>query len=92
LEYVNESETPAAICKTGICKYELAFCQQKYSKLQRTDNMSGFVAHDLSGFIFIYVGDAYEADTVFLPLLIGTFRDMGYPLKGSGSYSESEGF
>jgi hypothetical protein len=25
--------------------------------------MSGIVAHDLSGFICIYGGDAYEADT-----------------------------
>jgi hypothetical protein len=29
--------------------------------------MSGIVAHDLSGFICIYGGDAYEADTTVQP-------------------------
>ena len=28
----------------------------------------------------------------FFHSFIGTSRDMGYPLKGSGAYSESEGF
>jgi hypothetical protein len=43
--------------------------------------------------LYVFMEVMYMKRTqLFFHLFIGTSRDMGYPLKGSGSYSESERF